>query len=509
MLRQYSEEPQLEFRHVTIGVLTALEEEYSACLGIFDPDQQGIERQKRSTSGALTCWLCFIPSKHGGEHVVAITRLPSMGNTAAAIAANILLQHCEAIESLIMCGIAGAVPHPGKPEDHVRLGDIVVSGPPGIIQYDFGKQRDPHRTNDDPFTGFEFRGTARPPCPQLLAAVGNMHSRERLLGHQDLRDWDKKINEFLRRFESSRSWKRPAPKKDRLIDTPDGTGDAVPHPKDLDRRHGKPRVFRGAIGAANIVLADPKKRDALRNRWNIRAVEMEGSGVADASWVANVGYLVVRGTCDYCNSTKNDDWHSYAALIAAAYTRAVIEHLHPTALQELETFPPVQAVPTAAASTSVESPAIPPKIDSSKHSTDQVSAEQVGEAGPVKHQVSPTIAFKPVASEGVGVPPELDFPLIIVPELQPLAPQYVQIQQLNERVDTLIESGRWKETGPSAVELEKLLRTVSRKGAIVRHGWLLLVRLEQKHLLNEKQSGEVPDVTRLQELLKEAECVTD
>lgn len=54
---------------------------------------------------------------------------------------------------------------------------------------------------------------------------------------------------------------------------------------------------------------------------------MEASGIADASWNQSVGYLVVRGICDYCDAQKNDLWQEYAALAAAAYTRAVIETL--------------------------------------------------------------------------------------------------------------------------------------------------------------------------------------
>ncbi len=507
----HSPEPQLEFPYVTIGVLTALEVEYSACLDIFDPERQGVERQKRATSGTLTCWLCFIPAKHGGKHVVAITRLPYMGNTAAAIAANILLQHCEAIESLIMCGIAGAVPHPAKPENHVRLGDIVVSGPSGIIQYDFGKQRDPLRARDDPFNGFEFRGPPRSPCPELLAGVGNMHADERLLGRGDLREWEKKIVAFLSRVRNAPSWKRPALTKDRLIDTPDGTGDPVGHPKDPERRHRKPRVFRGAIGAANIVLADPKKRDALRDRWDIRAVEMEGSGVADASWVAKVGHLVVRGTCDYCNSTKNDDWHSYAALIAAAYTRTVIEYLHPHALQERETFPAVQAIPTTAGPASLEAPAVPPRIDASKLSTGaaESSTIQGAQAEPVKHRASPAVVLETGGPRDVAVLPVLDLASTVAPEPQLPSLEHRRIQELNERLDVLLESGRSKDAAPPAFELEKLLRRVPPRGAIVREGWLILARLEAARLRAEKKPGETPDVTRLQQLRKEAESVTD
>ena len=324
----------LSLANVTIGILTALEEEYAACQDVFDPGRDRAEENRRATSGTMTCWLCRIRA-HGGQHIVAISLVPDMGNNAAAIAANILLQHCPEICHLIMCGIAGAVPHPEKPEDHVRLGDIVVSSGMGVIQYDRGKQRDlrksvppgPNSTDrghwiartlhwlkswcarqGDSFAGFEFRGPPRPPCPILLHAVKLMHAEEELLGPRDCREWDSKIREFLRRRTYPQAWRRPTPATDKLIDSPDGRG-GVAHPKDSSRRSRWPRVFRGPIGAANIVLADPKKRDALRERFGIRAVEMEGSGVADVSWMTGVGYLVVRGTCDYCNSTKGEVWH--------------------------------------------------------------------------------------------------------------------------------------------------------------------------------------------------------
>ena len=336
-----------------------------------------------------------------------------------------------------------------------------------------------------------------------------MHSDERLLRRTELREWETKIDSFLRRVGDAASWKRPGPSKDKLIDTPDGTGEATGHPKDPARRRQGPRVFQGAIGAANIVLADPKKRDALRDRLDIRAVEMEGSGVADASWVANVGYLVVRGTCDYCNSTKNDSWHSYAALIAAAYARTVIEHLHAHTVPQPETFPAVQEIVTAAGSTSLETPTVPPKIDASKLSADSArpSAEQGGEGGPVKHHASPAVVLEPAVSGAVAVPPELDLASTVVPGPQPLSPEHRRIQELNERLDTLLESGRWKEAGPSAVELEKLLRLVPRRGTMIREGWLLLAKLEVTRLRVVKKPGETPDVARLQRLRQEAESV--
>ena len=90
---------------------------------------------------------------------------------------------------------------------------------------------------------------------------------------------------------------------------------------------GRPRVFYGPIASANKLLKNPTKRDLLRNNYGVKAVEMEGSGIADAAWNLERGYLVVRGTCDYCNPDKGDLWHKYASIIAAAYTRCLIESL--------------------------------------------------------------------------------------------------------------------------------------------------------------------------------------
>lgn len=54
---------------------------------------------------------------------------------------------------------------------------------------------------------------------------------------------------------------------------------------------------------------------------------MEASGIADATWESGVGYLVIRGICDYCDAYKNDLWQEYAAMVAACYTRDLIENL--------------------------------------------------------------------------------------------------------------------------------------------------------------------------------------
>jgi hypothetical protein len=65
-------------------------------------------------------------------------------------------------------------------------------------------------------------------------------------------------------------------------------------------------------------------RDALRDKWRIKAIEMEGAGVADAAWTLERDYFIVRGISDYADSNKNDLWQPYAQIVAAAYVRALL-----------------------------------------------------------------------------------------------------------------------------------------------------------------------------------------
>ena len=467
-----------------------------------------MEVSRDATSGQLNCWLCQVKPKHGvGEHVVAITLLPDMGNNAAAIAANILLQHCSQLRYLIMCGIAGAVPNLSKAEEHVRLGDIVVSDNVGIIQYERGKQRDPRTSSglaSDPLAGLEFRGPPRPPCPNLLSAVRRIHAEEERIGPKHFRDWEKKINEFLDRCHDPQKWKRPYYTKDILQDGIDKSEERSTHPRDNARRSiGRvkcPRVFRGPIGAANIVLADPARREALRTKHKIKAVEMEGSGIADASWVAGCGYLVVRGTCDYCNSSKNDDWHSYAALIAAAYACTVVEYLHfsttpgPTSSDQAIAFPPEMTDRRAIEMSS-------DKQTSTINSHDNMTG---GAA------ITSSRSLAPVSSSGIGLDnSELQHAHIAKSIKMDVSPTTIMIvEQLSEQITNFMNESRWAEARKYAVTLESLLTGTARRGHAVRQGWVVLAKVEQQRIRNSDRRQAI-DVTRLQYLRKAAESVID
>ncbi|WP_341317474.1 5'-methylthioadenosine/S-adenosylhomocysteine nucleosidase [Paraburkholderia sp. IMGN_8] len=234
-----------------------------------------------------------------------------MGNSNAAILAiHALRSFHKELKHVIMVGIAGGCPSPKNPSEHVRLGDVVVADERGIIQYDFVKRT---------IAGDENRAHPQKPDRRLVNAVHELEVDD---------------------ANSSSSWKaliKNVAQKDAVFKRPSARSDVlyegrlkIPHPPQSNRRAGEPLVHRGAIGSANILLKDPSSRDRIRDKWNVRAIEMEGSGVQDAAWSMEQDIMVVRGVCDYCDSHKNDTWQRYAALAAASYTRGLLESLPET-----------------------------------------------------------------------------------------------------------------------------------------------------------------------------------
>jgi nucleoside phosphorylase len=57
---------------------------------------------------------------------------------------------------------------------------------------------------------------------------------------------------------------------------------------------------------------------------NILCFEME-----DGDLINNFPCLVIQGICDYSDSHKNNKWHKYAALTAAAYARELLNVVKP------------------------------------------------------------------------------------------------------------------------------------------------------------------------------------
>lgn len=283
---------KLILRDPTIAIVTALPEEFAAVQSVLDD----VQRAHLDIEDPHIYMIGTVPIRDGaGRHTVVATILSDMGNNLAASGVTHLLRSFPTIRDVIMVGIAAA------PPNTTRLGDVVISDKAGVLQYD--------NTKRNPDGSIEVRDSSQKPSARLLSAVRSLQTQE----YQQLWPWQSHLQ---RAIEQNSRFSRP-----------DDSGDTGASAPDPHRRHGFPRIHYGRIGSANLLLKDSGLRDTLVAKYKICAFEMEGSGVADATWEAGVGYLVVRGICDYADLKKDDSWHVYAAVAAAAYARAVVAEM--------------------------------------------------------------------------------------------------------------------------------------------------------------------------------------
>ncbi|MBI5061675.1 MAG: 5'-methylthioadenosine/S-adenosylhomocysteine nucleosidase [Candidatus Aenigmarchaeota archaeon] len=296
MLRDSEFEPE-------IGIVTALPVELSSVKNILSDFRIDPKRERNSLYQEY--FHGTIESKHGGKHRIVVACC-GKGNNKAAVLTTALINQYPTVEEIFMVGVAAGVPYVKDAKQHVRLGDIVVCDEIGVIQYDMVKK----------YTGkTEYVPPPRPPSQAWLARVENyvamQDKKPSYLSHLDV---ILKIQGGVR--------PRTAPLKDTLWVAGNR---AVRQPICPGHDPKRPRIHRGPIASSNTVLKSAKFRERLREKFKIKAVEMEASGIAEAAWQHGKGYVVIRGICDFANDDKNKVWQPYAAAAAAAFTQALIE----------------------------------------------------------------------------------------------------------------------------------------------------------------------------------------
>src|SRR5262249_43780784 len=255
----------------------------------------------------------WLPSRNPNRPHLVVVALQAQDGTldAASICANMARSFPE-LRVFVMSGIAGGIPAPQEPSRHVRLGDIVVAAK-GVIDYGHVRTVDGVDALRRPVDG---------PSKALLRADLELQMKE-LSGEEPWRDMLREVEAKAERF------RRPPDDTDLLVIA----GRLAHHPSLGQSGHevGWPRVHRGAVASANRLLRDAAKRDALASQYDdVRAVEMEGSGIAIGADLHGREWFMVRGIADYCdNLTKTDVWRRYAALAAATYVRALLAECQP------------------------------------------------------------------------------------------------------------------------------------------------------------------------------------
>lgn len=292
--------------HPTIGLITALPEEFAAMRDLLDdPVTKYVSRDpSRYILGVL-------PSPETQPyHTVALTMLGATATDAAADGCANMIRSYPSIKALIMVGIAAGIPLVNRPERHVRLGDIVVAD--GIVDYDHISV-EPNGTQ--PRQGFSL------PSARLMRSANILKSDE-LSG---LRPWEQWL------ITAAKSYSGYARPNERTDIVHDAAGYRLDHPR-RDRsghRRGYPKVHYGLIGSADRSLSDVVTRDELAARHRLLAVEMEGAAIGTTTSLHGREWFVVRGISDYGDSQRNTAWRRYASLVAAAYVRSLLETCPP------------------------------------------------------------------------------------------------------------------------------------------------------------------------------------
>lgn len=82
-----------------------------------------------------------------------------------------------------------------------------------------------------------------------------------------------------------------------------------------------PSVHVGTFGTGDTVMKSGVDRDLIARKDSIDAFEMESAGVWDQRPT-----IILKSVCDYADSHKNDNWHRYAAGVAALGLKVLLQY---------------------------------------------------------------------------------------------------------------------------------------------------------------------------------------
>lgn len=340
---------ELTYNDYTVGWVCALPKEQTAATAMLDQIHSDLPKPSNDyniyTLGSI------------GKHNIVIACLPKgkVGTNPAVAVVTLMVSTFPSIKVGLMVGIGGGIP------PRVRLGDVVVSTPvdqyPGVVQWDFGKTEKGGK--------FKRTGALNNPPSALLTALTKLETKYEMNGSkipQYLDDLKNNWPSLVPKYTLSASLKDPlfaseyschsrsgwqvifsmlwetilallgyllgwwafSPMARRAEQVMSTTVSAVPD-GEQNKARGT-RVHYGLIASGNQVIKDAKFRDSLNESLdgNVLCVEMEAAGLMN-----DFPCIIIRGICDYADSHKNKDWQEYAAAVAAAFAKELLEYIQP------------------------------------------------------------------------------------------------------------------------------------------------------------------------------------
>ncbi|KAI1210564.1 nucleoside phosphorylase domain-containing protein [Annulohypoxylon truncatum] len=302
----------------TVGWICALQEEYEVACKMLDRRFKGPRMAHPNEDNTYEFGQI-------SDHYVVIGCLPfgDYGTNSAAAVAKDMVRSFPKLRFALLVGIGGGAP---TRKDDIRLGDVVVGAGKGVhggvIQLDAVKR---YKSVDGSLSTQLWRHLNGPPNV-LLGALPKIQER-----YNDPDEVDK-IAQNMERMSNRPEFERPSDDRLYRASYPHQGGsdcencDAEELVTRVERAvtHRVVKVHYGTIGSSNSLMKMVDERELYANDPDLRILcfEMEAAGL-----VNTVPCLVIRGICDYADSHKNDDWHNYAALAAAAYAKELLDNL--------------------------------------------------------------------------------------------------------------------------------------------------------------------------------------
>lgn len=296
---------------------------------------------------------------------MVLAQMPGMGKANAAGVASDLRTSFDGIKLGILVGICGGVPKTAEGAE-ILLGDVVISKT--VVQIDFGRQY-PH--------GFVRKDTLEEnlgrPNSEIRAFLEKMSGQ---LSHQRM---EERTTCYSKELCKVKRLEYPGAENDELYEPHyrhkhqlggsctvcaqcrnmnDEVCDIALNPSCIDLMCNdkylvprnrtlrvedldfgvptmdaegirQPSIHFGRVGSGDVVMKCGQIRDDIAEREKVIAFEMEGAGLWEC-----LPTVVVKGVCDYADSHKSKEWQGYAAITAAACTRAFLEEWRTTDRQD-------------------------------------------------------------------------------------------------------------------------------------------------------------------------------
>jgi nucleoside phosphorylase len=320
----------LDFEHYTVAWIAPLRIEAQAAWYMLDHEHRGSFAMDRGDDYVYT-------AGDINGHNVVIATFPRGYDYGVGSVAALVGQLKKSFPNLwfgLLVGVAAGLPNLSRiPPRDIRLGDVLVGvgkgDSAGIIGYGLGKETS---------HGLELlhHGAQARTERVVSSAIGSIESHEPMHGNVFLQYYETIKN----KNHSNGTFVDPGQEKDQLYQTINEGNNKVIKLVERPMRQSlkRTKVWYGSIGSGDQLMKNARKRDELRDKFDLIGLEMEAAGTMDTIPVG-----VIRGVCDYGDAQKNKEWQPYAAAMAAAYAKAVLCKIRPKrnrreeALQALNT----------------------------------------------------------------------------------------------------------------------------------------------------------------------------